>query len=161
MRGLLFLVGGGVLVISASLWYMLPAPIASAPPPAADPVSTPAVKPNGKPKTATSEAARARQREVARLQASLPMSSTVVNVDMSPDMTIRISTPPAPTPQDLRPGMARGEIVQAYGPPSLSTTQSNHGILMERYFYQDRTRGKTTMALMENGRVVSAADWAR
>jgi hypothetical protein len=162
MRGLLPLVAIGTLILAAAVWYLLPAPSPSVPPQPAEAAAPGEAKPAGKPKTTASEAARARKREASRLQHLMPFeSTTAINLELSPDMTVRISVPPVPAPQDLKPGMGRNEIVKTYGPPVLSTTQSSHGILMERYFYLDGNRSKTTVAMMENGRVVSAAEWPR
>jgi hypothetical protein len=61
-----------------------------------------------------------------------------------------------PEPRNFASGMLRSDIERLYGRPTLSTVQTRSGRLLQRYIYVSPEKSSTTMAIMEDGRVVSA-----
>ena len=61
-----------------------------------------------------------------------------------------------PEPRNFASGMLRSDVERLYGTPTLSTVQTRSGRLLQRYIYVSPEKSSTTMAIIEDGRVVSA-----
>ena len=64
--------------------------------------------------------------------------------------------PAFPEPRNFASGMLRSDVERLYGTPTLSTIQTRSGRLLQRYIYVSPEKSSTTMAIIEDGRVVSA-----
>ena len=159
MRGLLIVFAGGSALLLLGYWYMSPGVTRALPLQSSS--AAPQVTQTNKPKPMTGAGSGGQRQSRQRKQSStvtreqdqrLPVhaSEIVVTVDVGP--------PPVPTSQDLKTGMRRDDVERAYGAPTLSTTQMHTGTLLQRYVYVDQRRRRTVMAVIEDGRVVSAAD---
>jgi hypothetical protein len=163
VRGLLVIAAGGIVLMTVGFWYLLPELSGSVPRQFLSINQTP--EQTNKPKPATTSATRqpGAQKSRSRSAASDPEQMAALFA-MPPAITtvnVPVGFPPPPTARDLKLGMDRSEIERIYGPPTLSTTQAHGGMLLQRYYYLDRANSRTTVALMENGRVIVAADAPR
>ncbi len=68
----------------------------------------------------------------------------------------RAMLPSLPEARDIPSGMPRSEVEKLYGRPTLSTIQTRSGRLLQRYVYISRDKSTATVAVLEDGRVITA-----
>jgi hypothetical protein len=163
VRGLLVIAAGGIVLMMVGFWYLLPQLSGSVPRQFLSINQTP--DQTDKPKPApTSTTQRQPGSQKSRSRSAVDPEQMAALLAVPPAITtvnVPVGSPPPPTARDLKLGMDRSEIERIYGPPTLSTTQAHGGMLLQRYYYLDRAKSRTTVALMENGRVIVAADAPR
>ena len=144
----IFLKAGIVALVAASIVILLP-----------DGVSIPrvlrmaankgpaaAVKPAEKADTPARPHSRNRRSDSASTESMVTVTTEILNWK-----TVRF-----PSAQEVHPGMTAAQLVELYGAPTLRTLQVHEGYLVEQYVYVDRDRNAKTVALLRNGRTVSA-----
>jgi hypothetical protein len=63
-----------------------------------------------------------------------------------------------PEARDIPSGMPRSEVEKIYGRPTLSTIQTRSGRLLQKYVYVSKDKSTVTVAVLEDGRVLTALD---
>lgn len=98
-----------------------------------------------------------------RKRTSKPQQDTSqeANLDLEkiPSPSLKVFLPhiyPAPSPDDIKAGMARDQIESAFGEPVVRTAISDQGHLEEVYVFPGKDRDKVTVAQMRDGVVTSA-----
>jgi hypothetical protein len=123
---------------------------------AAEPSPAPAPKPLAK------SAAKRKVPESAPAAEPGPSASILVPAPESPTASSPAATPaPAPLPpfpsvSEIAVGAVGDAITDAYGDPSLSTTTSDHGHVLETFVYARNGIREMTVISLQDGRVSSA-----
>jgi len=72
-----------------------------------------------------------------------------------------VPLPSIPDSRDLRVGITRTQIRDKYGEPSLNVSARQNGKLVERYYYLNGDQTRVTVAILQDGTLVSAQTVSR
>jgi hypothetical protein len=62
---------------------------------------------------------------------------------------------PFPTPETLKKGTTKAEILAVYGAPSMDIAGTREGSVLENYYYLNPEKNRLTVAYLQNGLLVS------
>ena len=154
MRDALLLLVLLVGVLAVVVWFspgtFTSSPSTSSTAPAATRTST-------TPKPKASEPGRTSKARTfsARTEPALPQPMVSGESDRTP--TPRVWQPPPPLPRldpsRITPGLERTELQKLFGTPDVMATTLDRGSMFEKYFYDQKSNGRTIIADLRDGRV--------
>lgn len=93
-----------------------------------------------------------------------PVTSKITK-DKETDWKVSVEVIPMPplmrssSPDDIKVGMAKGQLQPSFGVPCIRTATSDNGQLLEVYVFPGKDRAQVTVAQLQNG--VVTASYAR
>jgi hypothetical protein len=151
------LLGGGLLVLVGMTYVLLSGHV----PQQARAVLGMSKAEPPKPAAVTEPPKPAKPEKRARKIRTTPVDAEVQIVSWRPlpetSETTQRKSKTFPEPGNFSSGMLRADVERLYGAPTLSVVQTRSGRLLQRYIYVSPEKSSTTMAIIEDGRVVNAA----